>query len=173
MSVVKKFKLKSAFNALFYIVIIILLLQRVPGLIDQYQMEGTKVSNVSLQLLSGEQIDLSRLPSEKILVFWATWCAPCSLELSRYSSAINEGELPKDKIFFVNMAESEKTINKYMKKNAYTFNVVLDPNYQHARNFKVESTPTVVLLSKSNEIKYIGSGFAPLGIQRAKWLFAQ
>ena len=41
--------------------------------------------------------------SNQILIYWATWCGPCKIELERFQSAVNEGSLPPNNVWALNI----------------------------------------------------------------------
>jgi thiol-disulfide isomerase/thioredoxin len=54
------------------------------------ELEGETSPSFELTTLSGEQIVLP-LSRNHVLVFWATWCGPCGVELGRIQRLIKKG----------------------------------------------------------------------------------
>jgi len=69
-------------------------------------------------------------PSDKlhVLNFWATWCAPCVKELPDFQQKVNESDKSKVDFLFISLdfpSDGLKKLTPFMKKNNYTFKVLL------------------------------------------------
>jgi thiol-disulfide isomerase/thioredoxin len=72
----------------------------------------------------GEQIALSDLRRSIVAInFWATWCAPCRVEMPALQEAANEGMIV---VLAVNAGESDETVDDFMEELGLTFTAVLD-----------------------------------------------
>ena len=162
----KKFQVK---DYIFYGLILFLIIQRLPGIINNFEKEGRSIPSLSYELLNGQSGDLSKIPGKKILVFWATWCPPCKIELERLHSAIKSGELPKDKVFLVNIAQRKEDVLKYYKENKFSFNTIMDYGSFISSKLEVSGTPTIMHVDDKNIIDHIGTGVSPLLIYRARY----
>lgn len=106
-------------------------------------------------------------PKEKsVMVFWATWCGPCSVELKRINAAIEDGSISAKNLFAVNMGEDQSVIDKTLKERHYRFPVVRDSGNQLAQSLGVSVTPTVAFISADGQIKWLSSGLSPTLIYR-------
>src|SRR5438105_13844236 len=53
--------------------------------------EGKQAPDFELQRLDGKAVKLSNLRGKAVLVnFWATWCAPCKIEMPWFSEMNNK-----------------------------------------------------------------------------------
>jgi len=163
---IKKIKIR---DYIFYAIIIFIIAQRLPGILDNYEKEGKSVNNFEYELLDGAKESLYAISGRKILVFWATWCPPCKVELQRLHKAITNGELAKDKVLVVNIAEKKSDVLKYYQKNKFSFRTAMDYNSVISRQLNVSGTPTIVHIDEKNLIDHIGVGISPLLIYRAKF----
>ena len=106
-----------------------------------------EINKITLQDLQGNTFSLESLDQNKatLLYFWGTWCGYC-----RYTSpAINS--LAKEGYQVVSVAlrsGNETDVNDYLSKNDYHFTTVNDPKGEFAKQWQINVTPTIVLLSK-------------------------
>jgi peroxiredoxin len=99
-----------------------------------------------LESLSGESIQLEDYRGKPVLLnFWATWCAPCRLEMPAFQSRFEEykGELA---VVAVNNAESPEDVRSFVDEMGLTFDILLDPEAEVQRLYLVRGYPTSVLI---------------------------
>jgi len=95
----------------FATVVVVVLFLRGPLLIEQFRHEGKSLAPT---LVDGKLIPP---PNEKsVLIFWASWCGPCSVELGRINSAISKGEISTQHIYAVNMGEERAVIERTIRE---------------------------------------------------------
>jgi len=81
----------------------------------------------TLKDLKGKDVTLSSLKGKLVFLnFWATWCPPCRAEMPSMQTLYEKYEDKGLVILAVNLREDKKTVEKFLKKNGYTFPVVLD-----------------------------------------------
>lgn len=153
--------MKKYFNILFYAVLIYLIASKIPIWWQHYNMQTQKGPENQIQRLSGENITIPQPGQKTILVFWATWCGPCQVELSRLNKMMANGIIRNNELIAVNMQEDPKTISDYLDKNAYQFIVALDPQGLLAEQFKVQGTPTIIFIDETGIIQWITMGLSP------------
>ncbi len=102
-----------------------------------------------------------------IVIFWATWCGPCRMELSRLSSAISSKEIPADRIFAVSQQEDFNVVKTFAEEHRYQFHVLVDERGLGGSMFKVRVTPTIFHLDKNGVITWVAEGLHPLSVSRA------
>lgn len=160
--------MKKYFNFLFTILLIAFVTYRqVPNIINNYKIQGTNIPKTqTIDIASKKTINFPD-KNKNIIIFWASWCGPCKVEMYRYNLAIINKEIPKENIFAINLYEDEKTILKFIQNNAYQF-IFLKTNQDIMESFNIQVTPTVVHLN-NKKIEYITSGISPLGIIKSKW----
>lgn len=144
----------------FAIIALTALWLRGPMIIDHFQKQGASVTPV---MIDGKLIPP---PKEKsILVFWATWCGPCSVELKRINSAVAEGSITTKNLFAINMGEEQVVIDKAMKEHRYRFSALRD-NGELARELGVTATPTIAFIDNKGKIEWLSAGLSPTLIYR-------
>lgn len=87
-----------------------------------------QVFNIRKPLASGENRRL-------VLVFWATWCAPCREGLKMLHESAGILQKSDIEVVLVNFGEPRETIEKFFKNEAPDFPVVLDPYQQSSQKY--------------------------------------
>lgn len=139
-----------------------------PSALSNFQIEGARIEDFSLRTISGEDFHFSKQSEPLVLVFWATWCAPCQLELNRINSMITEGTISPDSVLAISSFEDDSLVKTVVAQRGYKFPVALDRNGQVARAFQVAGTPTIVLASAAHIIEWKTTGLSPLLETRIK-----
>lgn len=88
------------------------------------QTRSGSVLSFSMKTLDGEVVPMSRFSGQVVFLnYWATWCAPCRMEMPSIQALYLE---KKDQMAFVCISEEEAaTVQKFMNQNRYTFPVYL------------------------------------------------
>jgi len=149
-------------NILLVVGILYLLVTKVPSFYAHFKSEGSKVSDFSVLMSNGEEFNSQALTAKKILVFWATWCPPCELELSRINELVKEKKIPADSVLAISINEAKQTVDRVVAERDYQFQVGYDFDGQVAQKFAVAGTPTVVFLNSDKTIRWITTGLSPL-----------
>ena len=165
-----KNKLRSLkfFDILLWAGLLFVLASSAPMWIKLYQKQGAKVETMQVVDAFGLPKALPLDNQRHILIFWTTWCPPCTLELSRFNEAVMQGEIAKDKVVAVSFGEDPNLVFSESKARSYLFTVTADPSGLAAQKMEVSGTPTVYHIDETSRIAYASSGVSPLAIARAK-----
>ena len=109
--------------------------------------------NFELDSLSGETIQLEDYRGKPVLLnFWATWCAPCRLEMPTFQHRYIEhaGDLA---VIAVNNAESPADVQSFVAEMGLTFDILLDPDAEIQRLYQVRGYPTSFLIDDAGVIR--------------------
>ncbi len=117
---------------------------------------------------SGVARDLPARGRPSVLVFWATWCGPCAIELGRLQAAIDDGEIPADRVFAVSLGEDPDVVFQHAAEKKYTFPVLADEARDSGRLFQVQATPTTLHVDEAGTIRWAAVGAHPLSVSKAK-----
>ena len=167
--------IKSILNNWFWLVLILFIVwSQGPTYWKLWQIQG-KTASLSgpMTNLNDSQI-INSLPENKalVLIFWASWCGPCKIELNRHAQAVQNGELPADQIIALNLGEDINTLQQFIKEHPYPFKILIDSQQVLAQKFDVQVTPTLIHIDQNNKIVWASAGISPTSIWRAKRLLA-
>ncbi len=149
---------------LFWGIIIFAIVTRLPTFIEQFKQQGTRISPI---IVEGKLFP--NPGSKSVLVFWASWCGPCTIELNRIKSAIEKKEINSKNIFAINLGESQEVITKVIKERKLNIPVINDEKGSIANLFNVKVTPTIVFIDEKGRIDWISAGLSPSLIYRIKY----
>ncbi len=156
-------KINKILNIFLYLIVGIIIFQRIPEIIEHFKKESQQSPLFEVQLLSQNyKFTLQdKIGEPLILVFWATWCGPCEVELSRINKLIKSKKLKSESVLAISSYESKELIDKVVRERNYLFMIGFDEEGVVAKSFKVNGTPTVVLLDKDHKIKWFTNGISP------------
>jgi len=110
----------------------------------EFRLEGLNGGKVQLRDYKGKVI---------CLTFWATWCGPCKEELSSLE-ALHQQSKRKDLVVLTVAVDLNGAIpvKKFIDKQGYTFNVLLDSKNEVLDLYRVERIPMSFLIDRKGKI---------------------
>jgi peroxiredoxin len=126
--------------------------------IDQAQKLkiGNVVPNIILPDTSGNEIDLSKLKSEKILIlFYASWCPHCQEIVPEIFKLYDKQKEKKIDVLAVSLDEKRVEWIKFIKDNNLNWLNVSDLkgwSGKAASDYYIYATPTMFLVDKARKI---------------------
>ncbi|RZA12574.1 MAG: TlpA family protein disulfide reductase [Proteobacteria bacterium] len=166
----EKLQPKKLFGYALWVLMFFLLAQRIPTWISNYKVEGKVVTPFQVSDETGAKVTLP-LPQKQIVVFWATWCKPCELELDRFNRAIADKDIPADSVIAVSLGEEPKLVYDEARRREYAFKVYVDQPAASTASLEVSGTPQVYHIDESGKVVYASMGLSPMSIMRAGWFF--
>lgn len=128
-------------------------------------MADTGAPAFSLRDMNGAQVSLSDYQGKVVLInFWATWCGPCQAEMPHLQKMYVD---LADKGFVVlaisaDNARDASKVKPLIKKNQYTFPVLLDKDSAVVNQYNPESVlPYNVLVDQKGNIVWQKASYAP------------
>lgn len=166
---------KSVLRWLVNIVFLYLAVNVAHNLYRQYQageeLAGRDVSKLVFKDLEGKTHLLKDKPGPKLLAFWATWCGPCTIELSRLNDLVKEKKIPKENVFPISIGEDQQTVVATARERDYQMNVYWDERGDTQNYVPIIATPTMVYVDANQKITEVDTGLNPLLSQKALRFF--
>lgn len=118
--------------------------------------EGFLAPNFTLSDLGGTQISLGDFKGKVVLLnFWATWCAPCKMEIPSLEKLY---QLRKDKGFEILAVSVDRTslskVASFVTDYQMSFPVLADQRGEVGRRYWAKAIPTSFLLDKKGVIRW-------------------
>lgn len=112
---------------------------------------GEEAPNFTLENLAAEEISLQDYRGKIVLLnFWATWCKYCDIEMPDLQKLDNEND--DLVVLAVNVMEPKETVEEYMEKGGYDFQVALDKSGDIAKIYLVSSFPRTYFIDKDGTL---------------------
>lgn len=106
-----------------------------------------------------------------VLVFWATWCGPCMVEMPRLQEAVKKYAANPDVIFLaISVDERKLAVRPFIERNGFRLPVAYDETGAGA--FGVNGIPTMVILDRRGRIAFREQGMggdAEHYVERLSW----
>ncbi len=103
--------------------------------------------------LNGKKISLSDFRGKVVFLnFWATWCAPCRVEMPAMQKLHSRFKGQNFAMVAVNLQESARKVRDFVERYKLTFTVLLDSHGEVGSRFAVRALPTTFILDKSGRI---------------------
>ncbi len=133
----------------------------IPLWINAGEVRGTQVSHLAVQDETGRRVPLATFRgSPLILNFWATWCAPCRVEIPLLASAFPALKDQGKHLLGVNLRESWRTINRFREEVEMPYPVYRDDG-SLAKALGIGVLPAIVVISAEGKVESIVYGFRP------------
>lgn len=117
---------------------------------------GKKLPEMILTDINGKKISINKLNGKPTLInFWFTACAPCIDEMPILNKIHYEY---KEKYNFIAVTfESQKQVDKFLKKHLYKFLHIVDAR-EFTDKLQLKSYPVNLFLDKNGIVKYSENG---------------
>ncbi len=120
---------------------------------------GQTAPDFTLKTPDGQTMRLSDLKGRPVMVnFWATWCAPCAIEMPALEETYRKYKDQGLVVLAVNQAETPDKVAQYMHDHSLTFPTVLDTDTSIAQLYRVTGYPTTWLIDRQGNLQQLRRG---------------
>lgn len=122
---------------------------------------GEIAPEIDLPSMTGEQITLSKLKGQPVLVnFWATWCGPCRQE---FPSLVRKYKQYQDQGFVVigvntEDENSDEGVLTFMRNTLVNFPIVRDRDLKLEKAYRINGLPTSFFIDRKGIVRDIVVG---------------
>jgi len=118
--------------------------------------EGDLAANFTSSDMKGNPVSLGDYIGKDpmLLVFFATWCPPCSREVPDLNNINNEYSERGLKVVAVSLDNSRSVLPNFIQRNGINYTVWHDGNRTAAREYEVVGIPTNILINREGVISF-------------------
>ncbi|MFN8419661.1 MAG: TlpA disulfide reductase family protein [Anaerolineae bacterium] len=91
-----------------------------------------------------------------IINFWATWCAPCVVEMPLLQSA--HEQYPELRLVGINVAEPRVQVINWARQYGITYDLLIDGDGRLGYNYMVRALPMTIFVAGDGTIRQIVNG---------------
>lgn len=114
----------------------------------------------TLRTLEGRNLRLAEQRGSVVMVnFWASWCAPCRVEMPHLSRIWDKYRDAGFVFLAVNVDEDPKNAIAATARMALRAPVLLDAEKKVVRAFDVATMPTTVLIDRDGRVRHMHRGY--------------
>jgi len=137
---------------------------------ETYTKVGGRIPQFTVTTLDGKRISSTEVKG-KVLVLnlWATWCAPCKVEMPRLEREIWKNSNPNDFVM-VAIAREETTeqITAFRKAYGFTFPMAADPDRSIFKLFASAGIPRTYVIGRDGTVLYQSLGYQEAEFSKLK-----
>ncbi|MCK4886959.1 MAG: TlpA family protein disulfide reductase [Planctomycetes bacterium] len=129
---------------------------------------GKEAPDFTLKGIDGKNYKLSDFRGKNVvIVFWATWCGPCKIEIPHLIALRNV--MSKDDLQILAITNEEyKQVRDFAAKSKMNYAVLMDRKNELPAPFdKIRSIPTSFFIDPQGKIKLATAGSLTLGTLKA------
>lgn len=116
--------------------------------------EDSIAPDFTLRNTEGESVQLSQLRGHPVLInFWATWCAPCRIEMPFFQDRYEKFQQEGFQILAVDFDEPEDEVAVFGEELGLTFDLLLDPGAEIQSLYRVLGYPTSFFVDREGVIQ--------------------
>lgn len=122
--------------------------------------KGSGMPHLPVVYLSGAKDDLAALHRDRgaLVVFWATWCAPCRAEVPDINQLAERYAARDFVVLGVAMGEPLNVVKAGATQLGINYPVVVAPDITYLSTIGIEKVPTFVLLDDKGRVLMVENG---------------
>ncbi len=119
-----------------------------------------KAEQFSLATLGGPTQTLEDYSGRMVLLnFWATWCAPCVMEMPSMQTLYDTFQDQGLDVVAVNVQENRDIVAAFIEEHGLSFPVLLDTSGRTTSSYAVRGLPTSYLIDRRGNLIGMKVGF--------------
>ena len=121
---------------------------------------GDTALNFHLQDLAGDTVSLEDFRGQPVMInFWATWCAPCRIEMPALQATQDAHQDDGLVILAVNDQETSDEVSRFVEELDLTLTTLVDQKGIVSELYKVFNFPTTYFVDGDGVITAVHRGF--------------
>lgn len=144
---------KKNLSKFFQFLIVAFVISRLaPQIYSNWQKQGMELESFDTLNVATNEIESLFLYEKNFIIFWASWCAPCKLEMMRIKRLVDSQDVRADQVIALNPFESLSEVQKFVATTDYPFRFLSDEGLL-AQRLDVKGTPTFLWVKDETIIK--------------------
>lgn len=162
---------KKNFTRIFQIFLVVFVISRLaPQVYSNWQKQGMELESFDTLNVATNEIEPLFLYEKNFIIFWASWCAPCKLEMMRIKRLVDSQDVRADQVIALNPFESLSEVQKFVATTDYPFRFLSDEGLL-AQRLEVKGTPTFLWVKDETIVK-MSTGIHLTGLFRLESFLA-
>lgn len=121
---------------------------------------GDKAPDFTVGMLDDSRVTLSDAKGKPtLLIFWATWCAPCREELAHLQEGVIDIYGDSIRVLPISRGEKREVVTEFINQMGYTFNVGLDSDQVAYNKYATNFIPRCFVIESNGNVLYSGVGY--------------
>jgi peroxiredoxin len=121
---------------------------------------GDRAPQFSLTTADGKEFSLADNDKVTLINFFATWCAPCALELPHIEQIWADHKDDEHfRLLVIGREETTESVREYRKKHGFSFPIAADSDRSVYSLFAKDSIPRTLVVSHDGRIVFSKAGF--------------
>jgi thiol-disulfide isomerase/thioredoxin len=131
------------------------------------QLVGKPAPELEVNDIQGNPISLSHLKGKTVLLdFWATWCPPCVADAPALEKLYRQYSSKGLMIVGVSVGEDRRAVERFLKRHAHSYPIVLTTENEMPRQYQVGVFPTYIVITPDGTLASIVDGDKGFGALR-------
>ena len=141
-----------------YIVFVIFVVMFLTGCPSNQEgkQQNLKAFDFSLKTIEGEEIQLKSYQGKKIvhLVFWATWCPSCLMEIPKLKNLYHAAENKPYEVLSIDVGlnDSIERVKQTQARYQLPYKILFDGTGEVSRRYGIIGVPTHIIINKEGMV---------------------